>query len=71
MIAISLSMVHPLQRQRATVRRDQVYHNGAAGEDQCVTMSASGTKPTLACAPHMSAIEGKADMAVCTARVRL
>ena len=34
-------------------------------------MSAIGTKRTWACALHMSAIGGKADMTFCTANVRL
>ena len=34
-------------------------------------MSAYGTKRTSASAPHMSAFGGKADMAFCTAYVRL
>jgi ABC-type uncharacterized transport system substrate-binding protein len=37
----------------------------------CGAMSAIGPKPTSQVAPHMSAFGGKADMAYCSANVRL
>ena len=60
-----------MMRWKALHRRASVMKAGVAEAFAHTAMAAIGTKRTSLFAPHMSAIGSKADIAFCTAHVRL